>query len=330
MPEARRHHFVSQCYLKGFTSDGTKDGQLFVVNVADGSTFSTRPINVAVERDFNAVEGRPAGELEGKLAKLESFLGASLDRVVSAKSIENYDDWWAVLNLIAMFSVRNPRFRNTVGDFIADLSQKMMSLALATPERWASQVAAMKAAGVFGEDRKEVAYEDLKRFHESGKYDIKVSRGYRIALEMEAIKPVLETMEKRNWTLLIAGSETGGFITIDHPVCLTNQDGLPSSFQNPVGHGTAGSALIIPISQNLLAIGTFGGKTDVVHATKIQVALLNGMVAPFAERQIYAASDQFQIFISGNTSPKSGVELAEYIASKTKAAKSEQTGSQSS
>jgi hypothetical protein len=87
MGEARRHHFLSQCYLKGFTADGTKEGKLFVINTSDGSTFETKPINVAVERDFNAVEGRPPGELEGKLAQLEGVLGAALDRIVSARSI---------------------------------------------------------------------------------------------------------------------------------------------------------------------------------------------------------------------------------------------------
>jgi len=317
MGEARRHHFLSQCYLKGFTSDGTKEGRLFVINMTDGSTFETKPINVAVERDFNAVEGHPAGELEGKLAKIESVLGAALDRVVEARSIENNDDWWMVLNLIALFAVRNPRMRNALGDFIADVSDKILRLTLATEERWASQVARMKAAGVYDDGRPEVPYAEMKRFHKTGEYKIKVSRGYRIALELSAVEPVLKTISNRNWLLLV--SVTGGFITSDHPVCLTNRDGVPPSFQNPVGHGTKGSTLIVPVSQHLLAIGTFGGSVGMLHPTEAQVAVMNSTVASFVNRQIFAADDQFPIFLAGTALPVKGSEFAKTVARNSRA-----------
>jgi hypothetical protein len=213
-----------------------------------------------------------------------------------------------------MFAVRNPRHRNAISEFFADLSKKVMSLALATPERWASQVTRMRAAGVLKENEKEVSYEQLKEFFERGEFDVNVSRGYRISLEMGAIEPVLKTMENREWTLLIAGPQTGGYITTDHPVCVTNGDGVPPSFQNPIGHGTTGSTLIIPICKDLLAIGTFTGLRSVVHATNLQVAMLNSMVVQFAERQIYAADDQFRIISTKGRKPISGAAFAQFIA----------------
>jgi hypothetical protein len=319
MSEARRHHFLSQCYLKGFTDDGTKDGRLFVINVADGSTFGTKPINVAVERDFNAVEGRPPGEIEGELAKLEGHLSAALDRVVQARSIDNNNDWQAVLNLIALFAVRNPRMRNALGEFIADISDKIMSLSLATEERWNSQVARMKAAGAYDDERPEMTYADIKSFHDSGEHRIKVSRGYRIRLELTAVEPVLKALVSRNWMLLV--SEAGEFITTDHPICLTDRNGELPSFQKPVGHRTKGSTVILPISRHLLAIGTFGGNTEVLHPTKAQVAVTNSTIVQFAEKQIYAANQQFPIFVSGMALPITGSELATKLAESAKTVK---------
>lgn len=314
MAEARRHHFVSQCYLKGFTHNGTKEGRLFVINVTDGASFETKPLKVAVERDFNAVEGRPQGELESKISEIESDLGAALDRVIKKRSIENCHDWHAVLKLFAFFAVRNPRFRNSLSEFAAETSKIALGISLSTRERWAAHVSKMKAAGVLDRSLPDIDYEQVKKFFDSGEYDIAIPRGYLIRQEFESIDVVLKTMVARNWTLISAEAETGGFITTDHPVCLTNGDGAPSSFQQPIGHGTKGSALIVPISKNLLAIGTFAGPSAVIRATRLQVALLNATVTLFAERQIYAAHDHFPILISGKLKPVSGADFAAYVA----------------
>lgn len=295
MTEPRRHHFLSQCYLKGFTADGTVDGKLYVVNVSDGSTFETKPINVGVERDFNAVEGMPPGELERGLSKFEGVASAALNRIIATRSLANGDDWWTVLNLIALFAVHNPRWRNQMTEFSTDLMRKMMSLALATPERWASQVTRMKAAGALNNEEPEISYEEMRAFHEKGEYDIRLARGWLIGMELKSLQPVLETMADRKWTLCLAPADSGGFITCDHPVCLIHEDGTLPTFSRPLGHALQGSALLIPISRGLLGIGTFGGRGGVVTPSDWQMAYLNGIVAVHVHRQIYAANDQFKV-----------------------------------
>lgn len=61
---ARAHHFISQCYLKGFTRNGSKKSKLFVIGLEQLRSFETRPENVAHRRDFNRIEGLPPEELE--------------------------------------------------------------------------------------------------------------------------------------------------------------------------------------------------------------------------------------------------------------------------
>jgi hypothetical protein len=71
-----------------------------------------------------------------------------------------------------MLAVRNPRLRSQVSEFTAEICRKVLSLVLATKERWESQVAKMKAAGVVQEGDHEVSYEEMKAFQDKGDYDM--------------------------------------------------------------------------------------------------------------------------------------------------------------
>ena len=52
---ARAHHFLSRCYLKGFTQQGTKYSKLTTLDLKKESFFITTPKNVGHERDFNTI-----------------------------------------------------------------------------------------------------------------------------------------------------------------------------------------------------------------------------------------------------------------------------------
>jgi Protein of unknown function (DUF4238) len=313
MMNARNHHFISQCYLKGFTEGGTKDSQLFAVNLSDGSSFSTKPKNVGAERDFNRVEGRPPGELEAALSSFESTVNAALGRIRSLCRIDNLDDWNAVLNLIALFAVRNPRLRECERKFIDRTLRMMLSTTLATPERWESQVRRMKAAGTL-QDESNVSYEQVKEFHEQGEYDIGISNARQIELEFGSHDSVLSTLVARKWQLCISDPGSGGFIASDHPVCLMGSDGTMPSFQHPIGYGTADSTVIFPLGCELLTVGTFQGVGGVVQLSPFQVAYMNGTVCAYARRQVYARDATFRVLIGKNREPLTGAELSRQLA----------------
>lgn len=198
MSDPRKHHFISQCYLKGFTVDARKDSPLFAVNLADGSTFRTRPSNVAAERDFNRAEDLPPGAVENALARFETQVDVALTRIRQCRSIKESDDWMVVLNLAAPFAVRNPRWREIARDASERLSRAIMDLALASPERWESQVREMKADGMIKGEPK-ATYEQMKKFHEEGNYTVEVATGLHILREFGVHEPILETMAARRW-----------------------------------------------------------------------------------------------------------------------------------
>jgi len=311
MTEPRIHHYLSQCYLKGFTPTGRKDGQLFAINLSDGSSFRPKPANVGAERDFNRIEGLLPGALERALSGFEAEVDAALVRVRQSHSIDEHEDWNAVLNLMALFAVRNPRFRGVVRDFVEETSRLMLDMTLATPQRLEVEVRSMKAAGGI-DDEPRIRYDQIKRFHEENDYRVEVPKSWHIKTELKSHDKVLRTMRDRRWLLCMANQAPGGFITSDHPVCLIHSDGTFPSFQRPVGHGLANSTVIFPLGHKLLTVGTFEGSSGVRQLSPLQVGYMNSIVYAYAERQIYARDDTFDIILGADLI--SGAELSRRLA----------------
>jgi hypothetical protein len=118
---ARKHHYVPQCYLKGFAVQRRKTNQLVVFDCKSGKTFEASTANVAAERDFNRVdiEGHRPDVLETTMAELESQIALALERIIAARSIRQEDDRAFLFNLIGLLALRNPRKREIWRDLTA-------------------------------------------------------------------------------------------------------------------------------------------------------------------------------------------------------------------
>jgi hypothetical protein len=298
MGEARQHHFIPQCYLKGFTRKGSKNSRLHVVEIATGRTFETTPKKVGKERDFNRIDGLPAGDLDNKLSGFETQLAKALQKIATARNLEHEDSRIYLLNLIGMIGIRNPRHRETFRRFQEEISRSVLDIALDTPERWKAQMRKAAKAGHVPEETS-VTYEQVKDFHERGAYKIEVSTTWHTQLEFGAIDKVLHLLFQRRWLLCIAPADSGGFVTSDHPVCLLHSDGKGPTFRNPIGYGTANSSVIFPINRELAVVGTFEGNEGVRHASPKQVAYLNSVFCGYADRQVYSTDGRFRVMVAG-------------------------------
>lgn len=56
MSTARLHHYIPQCYLKGFTHTQNRQAKLFVLDAIKKKSFETIARNIGAERDFNKLE----------------------------------------------------------------------------------------------------------------------------------------------------------------------------------------------------------------------------------------------------------------------------------
>jgi len=287
---ARKQHFVPQFYLRGFV--GEKD-RLFVVDRPSRKTFRTAPKNVAAERDFNRVDvqGMDPNAVEKALADFEGKVAPAFERVKAAKSLANKDDRDAVMNLICALAIRNPRQRAAINDFIGELEQRVVEVGLETKERWESQVAQMKAAGIW-DDSSNVSYESMKKFIEERRYKIEVAKEYNVLVEIEQHDRLLQHLGNWKWQVLEANKGSGGFVTSDVPVCITWSDGQDHGVFSP-GFGVPGTEVIVPISTKLALRGTFEGEENVVEADIFTVGSVNSIVISNAEKQVHAHDYSF-------------------------------------
>ena len=115
MPLARNHHFLPQGYLGHFTNSGTRDGRLYVFDLAARKSFRTRPRNVASKKDFNRVDvdGKPPDFLESELGTLEDRAVSVIRAMSRSGELAKDEDLVYVINLITLLVVRDSRARES-------------------------------------------------------------------------------------------------------------------------------------------------------------------------------------------------------------------------
>jgi hypothetical protein len=115
-PEPRRHHYVPQRWLAGFTDTGEKDGMLWVTDLTRRKQWQASPNNAGHIRDFYRLSDeqldpvmveKAFAEIEGAVAPILR----TLDREQRAPGVEEFS---ALLPFIALQWARVPAFRPIV------------------------------------------------------------------------------------------------------------------------------------------------------------------------------------------------------------------------
>lgn len=310
MRVARRHHYVPQFYLKGFTAERRKKRQLVVFDGKDRKSYTTAIDNVGLERDFNRVEieGLEADAFEKVMASFEGQVAPALDRIIAAGAIQSDEDRFALVNLICALSLRNPRLRETIRDFHERVAKQMLGLMLQTPERWAAQLEKIRQNGSV-KDPASVSHEDMKKFARGDKWKVTVPTGRHIQLELQTFEKLLPFFLKRNWLVVRAPKNSGGFVTSDHPVVLTWSDPEMRRGFYPPGFGLRGTAVLFPVCTRMAVAGAFEDKGIVIDIIEDAVAGFNGAQVAYSERQVYARDYHFKYSMQPDEEPQKGSRL---------------------
>jgi Protein of unknown function (DUF4238) len=173
--------------------------------------------------------------------------------------------------------VRNPRIRESVRDAQECLARRVLQLLLKTPAMWRAQVTKMRASG-YWDGKEDVPYETLRDFAFSGRYTFKTSTTWHVKQEIGLRRDLLPYIAERRWTLMVAASNSGGFVTSDHPVCL-----MP-----PTGFGLRDTVVLFPVSHRLALFGVFDGRDQTINSDIFRVSAVNAAVIAYAEHQVYA------------------------------------------
>ncbi|MCS5709200.1 DUF4238 domain-containing protein [Candidatus Berkiella cookevillensis] len=282
MNNPKKQHYLSQCYLNGFTNSGRK---LATLSLNDGRVFYAGPHNVGAETYFNSfktADGMMSNVIESARSKFEADVAKAIRNVETLEKIEG-DDRITILNLMSLFAVSNPFRREQHNNMIDFIAKRVLHIA-------ASKVG-YKVNGV-------LITEEHKKLFEEDKFKVEFSKSTHIYNEyFEFFETVLATMLNRKWTLVKAPNEQR-FVTCDFPIALIWKN--PEKYHTGPGFGCGDTQVFFTLSRKLALIGDFEGYDQVVHAEKDTVALINSNILCFAKKQVYAPHENISFWGTRN------------------------------
>ncbi|NQV15674.1 DUF4238 domain-containing protein [bacterium] len=291
MATARRHHYIPQWYLTGFTDTGKADGFITVHDLVAGNDFRTRTQGVGVQRDFNRVDipGLEPDVLEGKWSQFEGEASLAVGRILSVSNLEDKEDLSYLLNLVALLAVRNPRTRALMNSAQEQVLRLMGQMAFSTRESYEGLIARARADGVVLPET--VPYEQMKDFIDRNEHEIQIRRESNIELELGVLDEIIKLLHARNWSLFTPKNQNSHFVSCDHPVVLAWKD---EEIRGPIGFGLRNTEVIFPIDKSHLLIGTFEADLEPIHSVPDElVAIVNTNTRGNAQRHVYSSCKSY-------------------------------------
>ena len=300
---ARNHHYIPQCYLRGFLDPSLKKEQLHVIDKVDRRHFVTAPRNVGSQRDFNRVNipGKPIDEAEKMFGEIEGEVARVLKNVVESATLPEGTDMGILICFVALLHVNNPQFRINLANNETTVIKQRMKALLSRPESYESYRQQEKAAG------KELPeYETMKEFVDSENYDIKYGHGHHLGYELKSIDNVIfPHLRERKWSLFIAEKGASDFVCSDHPVALISIGDPPENPDHPYNIGGPGLAhnnteLTVPLNRRMALFSVLDGSSYTRTVDETIIDHVNERTIRSATRQIYCSSLDFK-FLDGGT-----------------------------
>lgn len=138
-------------------------------------------------------------------------------------------------------------------------------------------------------------YEEMKGWFEKDPELFKPlppPKEFNILVELRSHDHLVRLFDDRRRRLLVAGDNSGGFVTSDHPVCLRWADGQDHGETSP-GFAVVGTEVIFPLSPKLAISGQFDGEDGVDQVDKDEVAGINTLLISNCHHQVYARDALF-------------------------------------
>lgn len=304
MNDARNHHYLSQCYLRGFSKNGGKKSKLTAFSLREGKVFETSTRNVGGVRDFNRIEaeGVEPNILESSLAEFEGSVATELKNLSQGLPFTG-NTKEIILSFISLLAVRTPAMREHMESQITPIIDMIARLTVSSQERYEHTVKDYEEkTGTALADQ--VSYEQMRKFVQEGNYKISLKREFLIAAEIQISKAVDETLHQRSWRLFRSTSTSGDYITSDNPVTLMWE----SERNESPGFLVPGTVVIFPVSKSLILVGDFNGVEGVFDAEDNFVAIFNANTIFRSVERIFSSDKNF-FYIDKNGNREQGKKL---------------------
>jgi hypothetical protein len=270
MPEPRKHHYLPQFYLRGFSTDGKRIYQI-EKRTSHGYTCSIR--DAAAIRDYHELDGpnvEDPNAVEKRLAEMETQLATALARVLQ-RGLATPDDHASVVQLVALLRVRIPAFKAHIDAF---LQQVVRSVGLIMQRNGELPAVPKGLEDVLRVENLSISIANWKCLE----YMFTLAADRRILELLGAMRPsVLRTPDH------------AVFLTCDQPVAVYHPAAWPTDAYGGGGLADPATEVSVPLSsQALLLLSRAADPAADRVATSEEVAEFNRRTVVMADSLVFA------------------------------------------
>lgn len=254
MNAPKRHHFLPQFFLNGFSRDG-----YVALFDRDKGAYRVQPIkDTAVIGYFYSAEdaeGNKDGRIEGLLSDIESQAKPVITKLDNRETLTE-DDKQKLAMFVGFLYARTPEFHATVNQVFGHGIKHMMQFMYPNEEL---------AQERYGEDlaRFGLTAKDMVDFVKEDQLEVKMHRNVSLEAMLRISLSLSEMFIRMNWLVAVPDSDKQSFVLTDSPVNVYPPRGHKSGLYG-AGMAMAGVVKVIPLSaKTCLAIGDFADKPQV-------------------------------------------------------------------
>ncbi len=290
---SKRHHFISQFCLAGFTSDGTQDGDIYCFDLHKKFFRLTKTRDIAFENHFNDIdaEGIPTDGLELKLSDFEDVVSPAFAEFRKTKSLPQGIELDKILNFIALVLVRNPVVRRAIDEARTQAYFEYLRNQLSSKESWEKFKEKTQSSGMT--ILADFSYEDAVEKLLPRTVELQGEPMSFHKVEFNTADEVLPLLALRSWEVVLAQPDQL-FITSDQPVSKIWTAPWPPPL-NAHGLKSLHSALLFPVSTDILLLGTFAEDKYSCNPALRNPPMINNLIMTQCDRFVYSSIPSFVI-----------------------------------
>lgn len=303
MSNPKKHHYLSQFYLAGFTLDEDKKGTLYRYHIETKMVHSSKPINEGYVKHFNKLESHTDDQniLEKELSNFEGKLAEIIKRIQKTKTLPKNEDFELLIYYVALLGVRNPQIRSDFLEFQEREVSMVLEFMLRDEGAWNKEKKRIQEQSDY--DFGNITYEEMKKFIYEKRWKLEEDNENKVAREIKSANTVFNILLNRNWSLLIINSGEDYFVTSDRPV--KNIWSENNNLNFGPGFGLKNSEVYFPLNRRMILRGSFKNIERVVFVNLPLIGSVNSLQFLYRDKFIYSPTKEFIILSKGDKVIKS-------------------------
>lgn len=277
----RKHHWLPKMFLAAWTTNGTIDGQLQVLDKTKARSWSVRPVNAAVEHDLYMIDLAELNdvvsgtEIEDTFALVEGAAAPVIRTILDGEENPTGEDRENLIAFMAIMAVRVPARLNWIDEVMrkpVELVYRRLEEKGELPQPDDPQLAAK-----------------MKEWFDQGLIQIQIKQNARLAMMASMLPGVMKLLMQRRWTVMRAAQDASDLVCPDHPVLLQWIKAAPAG-ASP-GFGLENTAVFVPIGPSTALLGLWDKEPDNQQLSADQVAGWNGELLGHVDRFAFCRGD---------------------------------------